>query len=106
MHNALFYLFELYSSNNRHVVVTYYSTDSSNFLRLSNAGCGVIRGGVALEIMVKEADLEQPDRIRSSNMRKHLATMSQVRLSLRIRNSFLVVSYISCSQLEIKLNQW
>lgn len=41
-------------------------------------GAGVIRGSVAVSWIAKEAGLSQPERIRSSNMRKYMATMTQV----------------------------
>ena len=42
------------------------------------AGAGVIRGYDAIIYATQAADLEKPELIRLSNMRRYMATMSQV----------------------------
>ncbi|KAJ8017713.1 hypothetical protein HOLleu_44683 [Holothuria leucospilota] len=49
----------------------------SLLLLMVNTGAGVIRGNYAMLSMTTEADLVHPERIRATNMRRFMATMSQ-----------------------------
>ena len=41
-------------------------------------GDGVVRGYDAVALVTSESDLEHPERMHSTNMRKYMATMTQV----------------------------
>ncbi len=60
-----------------------------NILRVVEAG--VIRGYDALRYMAWKADLEHPERIGSSNLRKFMATMTQVYDLIENSNQFIVI---------------
>ncbi|PIK32850.1 hypothetical protein BSL78_30338 [Apostichopus japonicus] len=50
---------------------------TSNKYVFANNRSGVIRGGYAMVVMTNEAPLTKPERIRGTNMRRFMATMSQ-----------------------------
>lgn len=43
-------------------------------------GAGVLRGYDAIKFVTESADLQFPERIRGTNMRRLMATLCQVRL--------------------------
>ncbi|PIK48407.1 putative proteoglycan 4-like [Apostichopus japonicus] len=58
------------------VVLHTAGISTSNYVFANNRS-GVIRGGYAMVVMTNEAPLTKPERIRGTNMRRFMATMSQ-----------------------------
>ncbi|KAJ8045348.1 N-lysine methyltransferase KMT5A-B [Holothuria leucospilota] len=50
---------------------------SNNPYVFANNRSGIIRGGYAMQVQTEAAALEKPERVRATNMRRFLATMSQ-----------------------------